>query len=648
MPTHILARAAAVVAAAFLAGTAHAAVPTVTLVQSATGLALPVEAVPARDGSGRLFIVQQGGRIRILRNGSLLATDFLTLNSSVIVSGGERGLLGLAFHPQYLANGTFFIYYTAAGTGALTVAEVRRSAANPDVADAASRRVILSIPHPVNDNHNGGKIAFGPDGYLYIATGDGGGGGDPDRNAQDRGTLLGKLLRIAPDLAGGYAIPPGNPFAAGSCAAGLCPEVYHYGLRNPWKFSFDRQTGDLYIGDVGQGSWEEIDFLPLGAPGGANFGWGVFEANACFNDNYFGAPGACAGLAGHTRPILWYDRDAGTTVSGGFVYRGTRSAPLRGYYIYGDFGSRRVWAARRDATGAWVSEVLLPPPAAVSAISSFAEDESGEIHIVDYGNGKLWRIDGPGPAAEPPLDFNRDGLVDIVLRNRISGGVFAWFMDGTRLLADAPLFSSPTAWTVAGVADFNGDGSPDLIVRETGTGRAFIWLYSGTTFLGDVELFGVDPVWEIVATGDVDASGTADIVMRNRATGLAFAYLMNGPAIAGSVFLFAIDPRWEIAGAADFNADGHLDLVYRDSLAGTAFVWYLANGIFQSEAFLLSVDPVWEIAQVGDFDGDGRPDVVLRHRGNGTAFVWHYDNATFLSESFLFSVSPDWEMKPLQ
>ena len=632
------------------AASALAAPPAVTLTEVASGLASPVEVVNARDASNRLFIVEQAGKIKVRKDGVVLATPFLDLTAAGLISCcGERGLLGLAFHPQYRANGAFYIYYTAATTGALTIARVLRGA-NPDVADASSLVPILSIPHPVNANHNGGRLAFGPDGHLYAGTGDGGSGGDPDRNGQNTGNLLGKLLRIAVDGGTGYTIPASNPFPGSTCARGQCPEIFHYGLRNPWKFSFDRQGGDLYIGDVGQGAWEEVDFLPAGTAGGKNFGWGVFEGDACFNDNYFGAAGACAGLANHTRPILTYDHGGagGISITGGYVYRGHKSAPLRGYYIYADYGSKRIWAARQSSPGVWQNDVLVPPQATISSISSFAEDEAGELYVVDLGNGKLWRIDGPGPAFSVVNDWNRDGREDIILRNSRSGAAFAWYMNDTRLLQDDALFGTPLNWTIAAAGDFNGDGNPDLVIREANTGAAYIWLFNGSAFVGDVPLFNVDPSWEIVATGDVNGDGNIDLIMRNRDTGVAFAWLMSGTAIVGSQFLFAIDPEWEIVAAGDVNGDGQLDIVYRSKTNGAAFVWFLNRGAFVSEAPFFNVDPIWELAQMGDFDGDGRLDIVLRHKGNGTAFVWYYNVTTFLRDAYLFNIDTAWEMKPLQ
>jgi glucose/arabinose dehydrogenase len=392
--THYPLRILVLATSFLLAAAAFAAPPPVKLTEVASGLRLPVAIASAHDGSGRLYVVEQRGRIRILEGGKVLPTPFLDVSDLVATDNLERGLLGLAFHPDYAKNGAFYVYYTAAHTGAVTIARFLRDRAHPDRADPASRAVLLSIPHAEYASDNGGQLAFGHDGLLYITTGDGGGNADRMRHAQDTGSLLGKMLRIRVDGGARYAIPAGNPFAEDSCAKGHCAEVQHYGLRNPWRFSFDRATGDLYIGDVGEDAWEEVDFLPRDAAAGMNFGWGVFEGNACFNDTYFGAPGACAKLANAVRPVLTYDhkRDGGQAIVGGYVYRGERIAALRGRYVYGDYATKRMWSGWRE-DGRWKSEVLLAPSADVKAVSSFGEDDRGELYVCDLGNGKIWRID---------------------------------------------------------------------------------------------------------------------------------------------------------------------------------------------------------------------------------------------------------------
>jgi glucose/arabinose dehydrogenase len=260
---------------------------TIALVPFVPGFSSPVDLVNAGDGSGRLYVIQQGGLIRIIRNGVILAPAFLNIAAKT-VSGGEQGLLGLAFHPNYGVNGFFYVYYTRAGDGALTIERYKRDANNTNLADPTSAKTMLTIPHPGQSNHNGGKLAFGHDGYLYAGTGDGGGGNDVPNNAQNLKVRLGKLLRLDVDqnvnVAPYYGIPPTNPFAGNVCDGTsniACSEIWAYGLRNPWRWNFDRVTGDLLIGDVGQNDREEIDFDPWPGTPARNYGWRIMEGNIC-------------------------------------------------------------------------------------------------------------------------------------------------------------------------------------------------------------------------------------------------------------------------------------------------------------------------------------------------------------------------------
>jgi serine protease len=348
----------------------------------ATGLTNPVGIEHAGDGSGRLFIVQQGGQIRIVSGGNVLSAPFLDI-STLVVSGGEQGLLGLAFHPNYAANGLFYVNYTRAGDGATVIARYQRSASDPNRADAASASILLTVPQPFA-NHNGGQLRFGPDGYLYIGLGDGGSANDPGNRAQDLSTLLGKMLRI--DVNGGtpYAIPPGNPFANDGNPNTLA-EIWAYGLRNPWRFSFDRQTGDLYIGDVGQDAYEEIDYQPTGTGAGANYGWRVMEGFHCTGLGG-GPPCNDPSLA---LPIAEYTHDLGCSVTGGFRYRGSGYPALAGYYLYGDYCSGRIWGATRSPSGTW-STVQLSAPG--FNISTFGEDQAGELYVASYSDGVIYRF----------------------------------------------------------------------------------------------------------------------------------------------------------------------------------------------------------------------------------------------------------------
>lgn len=347
----------------------------------ATDLARPLYLTHAGDGSGRLFVVEQGGVIRILRDGAILPQPFLNVTDLLtwdVNAGGytERGLLGLAFHPNYAENGFFYINYTDRD-GATVVARYQVSAADPDRADPASAFVILRQAQPYA-NHNGGHMAFGPDGYLYISLGDGGSAGDPLGAGQNTNTLLGKILRIDVDSAIPYAIPPDNPFV--SNGAGL-PEIWSYGLRNAWRFSFDRATGDMYLADVGQNQWEEVNFQPADSTGGANYGWNAYEATAIYN----------GGLreADVVMPVTYYDHGQGCSITGGYVYRGQAIPDLQGVYFYGDWCSGRIWALYRPTELAWQALEFVDTD---WQISSFGEDEAGELYVVDYG-GTIYRLD---------------------------------------------------------------------------------------------------------------------------------------------------------------------------------------------------------------------------------------------------------------
>ncbi len=335
----------------------------------ADGLDSPVFLTHAGDGSGVLYIVEQGGRI-VTADTSGAAGDapFLDI-AERIRSGGEQGLLGLAFHPDYPADDRFFVMYTASNGGANTIAEFHA----PDgVGDPASERVLLAI-EDFAGNHNGGMVAFGADGYLYAGTGDGGGGGDPQRNGQDPGALLGKILRI--DIEGGdpYGIPADNPGASGG---ELAPEVWALGLRNPWRFSFDPDSGDLYIGDVGQGAWEEIDRQPGDSRGGENYGWNVTEGRHCY------AVLDCDQSA-YVPPIAEYGHDQGCSVTGGYVYRGTAQPLLVGTYLFADYCSGFVFSLQVDE-GTRTPKLVLESGLSVA---SFGTDEDGEIYVADLGGG---------------------------------------------------------------------------------------------------------------------------------------------------------------------------------------------------------------------------------------------------------------------
>ena len=339
----------------------------------AEGFDAPLGVTHADDGSGRLFVVEQTGAIRILDDGRVLDEPFLDVGES-IVAGGEQGLLGLAFHPGFRRNGRFFINFTDVN-GNTVVAEVQTSN-DPDVADAGSVTPLLQIDQPFA-NHNGGQLAFGPDGYLYIATGDGGSGGDPQGNGQNTEALLGKLLRLDVDSGDPYGILGDNPFASG----GGAPEVWAYGLRNPWRFSFDSETNGLWIADVGQGDFEEIN-KSRPDRGGLNYGWNVMEGTDCFG-------GGDCDRSGTVLPISGYTHDAGCSVTGGYVYRGTEFPALSGGYVFGDYCSGTIWGIDARA-GSFTKPVELMQSGL--SISSFGLDEGGELYLTDLDGGRVLQV----------------------------------------------------------------------------------------------------------------------------------------------------------------------------------------------------------------------------------------------------------------
>ncbi|MCB9139599.1 MAG: PQQ-dependent sugar dehydrogenase [Caldilineaceae bacterium] len=367
--------------------------PAVAHLIPVTGEAVnPVFLTHAGDGSGRIFVVERGGRIRIIEDGQMLPAPFLDISRKV-ATGGECGMLSLAFAPDYAASGEFYVYYSY-GLGDLVapalpdepnggcdtvVARFSVDSDDANRADAESEEIVLAVNQPYL-NHNGGQLQFGPDGYLYIGLGDGGSGGDPHNLAHNPAGLLGKLLRI--DVAGQatYAVPADNPFIG---APGYRPEIWAVGLRNPWRFSFDRQTGDLYIGDVGQGLVEEIDFQPAASRGGEDYGWRTMEGDRCYNAE------ACD-QTGLTAPVFTYDHaqpNCGGSVTGGYVYRTDEASPLSGRYIFGDYCLRQIWAltpsGQPAAAQEWSGELLMDVP---FSVMSFGEDEAGALYVLGSDN----------------------------------------------------------------------------------------------------------------------------------------------------------------------------------------------------------------------------------------------------------------------
>jgi glucose/arabinose dehydrogenase len=369
--------------------TATAAPP--TAVQTPRKLALkplfeasrPVYLTHAGDGSGRLFIVEKGGAIRIAQNGALLDGFYLDIRDRVNSASSERGLLGLAFPPNYAQTGFFFVNYTDASGD--TVISRFSVSEDPNLADPASEFVILELAQPA-PNHNGGNLVFGPDGNLWIGTGDGGAANDRFGNGQNPGTLLGKMLRIdvTTDPDRPYLVPTDNPWVQSDWnGQDVRDEVWAIGLRNPWRYSFDRETGDLWIADVGQNQYEEVNLVPAGSPGGLNFGWPIMEGTRCFPE------GAQCDRSGLEIPVLDYSHAGGhCSVTGGYAYRGASLPELAGQYLYGDYCSGVIWSLSQEG-GEWVNRQLFDT---TSAISSFGEDEAGELYMLDLDGGGVYLL----------------------------------------------------------------------------------------------------------------------------------------------------------------------------------------------------------------------------------------------------------------
>ncbi len=348
-----------------------------------SGLNQPIQFVNAADGSNRIFIVQKGGTIRVYDGSFNFLSTFLTVTG--ITTAGERGLLSMAFHPNYANNGFFFVYYTNAN-GDLEIARYSVSAGDPNMADASSKAVVITIPHPTNSNHNGGELHFGADGYLYLSTGDGGGGGDQPNNAQNTNVLLGKLLRLDVNVSATppyYRVAPGNPFNN---------EIYDLGLRNPFRWSFDRATNDIWIGDVGQDSFEEINFRSSSAAPGVNYGWRCYEGNNAYNSS------GCLAASNYLFPVYTYPTpNPSGAVTGGIVYRGTAYPALQGYYVAADFYTGTFYLVSRSGGNTSTTTQVIP----TTGVVDFGETENGEAYVVSLTGGAVYRLEaasgGPLP-----------------------------------------------------------------------------------------------------------------------------------------------------------------------------------------------------------------------------------------------------------
>lgn len=629
------------------------------------GVSSPVDVTHAGDGSGRLFVIEQAGYIRIFKNGAYLGTPFLDV-SALVSCCGEQGLLSLAFHPSYESNGYFYIYYTdnIGNPGDITVTRYQVSA-DPDVADPASAQILLVIPHPTNDNHNGGQLAFSPiDGYLYVSTGDGGAGGDPPNNAQNLNVLLGKMLRLDVDGTGTipcgqstpapYAIPPTNPFVG---VAG-CDELWAYGLRNPWRYQFDRATGDLLIGDVGQNLYEEIDFQPATSAGGENYGWRLMEGFHCYN------PPTNCNDGTLILPILEQTHNPGGWCSliGGFRYRGAAIPALNGTYLYGDLCLGQIWGAT-ESGGTWSGQSMLN---AGLTISSFGEDEAGEVYVADLG-GTIYRIDGVPSPIPTLLGLLPTAVIagDPDFALAVTGSEFVFGSTVRWNGADRPTtFVSPTSLTAAIPASdvaAAGVASVTVFTPIPGGGTSgSLSFYINTTFLDVPTTYFAEAYIQAIVDAGITAGCAPRLFCPERPTSRAEMAVFLLKALLGSAYVPppAQGGVFDDVNPGDFAADWIEDLAGRGITSGCDPANYCPNrDVSRAEMAVLLlktsqgpsyVPPpaqggVFADVNPGDFAADWIEDLAARGITGGCDSVPNYcptrsvtraEMAVFLTKTF--------------
>lgn len=463
-----------------------------------SGFSRPVDIVNA--GDERLFVVEQNGFIRIIdTNDQVLPTPFLNIDPRVNSASNERGLLGLAFHPNYAQNGYFYVNYTN-NSGHTHISRFSVNPNDANLADPDSEKILLVVNQPYS-NHNAGDLNFGPDGYLYFGLGDGGAGGDPQNYGQNRQSFLGKMIRIDVDNGDPYAVPPTNPFVG---STNTLPEIWAIGMRNPWRFSFDRLTGDLWIGDVGQDDWEEIDFEPAGSAGGLNYGWRCYEGLNTYNTS------GCGPESDYTKPIHVYANNftVGCSVTGGFVYRGSQYPDLYGHYVYADYCSGRVWSIVPNAAGGWTNTQLFQGPA--QQYSSFGEDINGELYVAGLASGIIYRVVELCSPFMVAATFSNitcpgasDGTIQLIINNNTASYEVAW--TGGNELSGENLGNLPAGDYTATVTNnigcarnvsitINEPQAPELLLSQadglisaTAGFPAYTWLLNGAPLTSTVE-----------------------------------------------------------------------------------------------------------------------------------------------------------------
>jgi len=669
----------------------------------ASGLSVPLFATAPPGDTGRLFIVEKTGAIRILdlNTGQVLPTPFLTV---AVDSTGERGLLGLAFDPDYSSNGFFYIYRTVPGSPPHNVVDRYHVSANPNVADPTSASTVINLGNLSSAaNHNAGWIGFGTDNYLYIATGENANG----LNSQTLSNLLGKVLRIDVHSGSPYSIPDDNPFVG---IVGAREEIFSLGLRNPFRNSFDRVTGDFFIADVGENTIEEINF----GIKGANYGWPDAEGPS--------------GNPAFTNPIFSYNHSVGRAVIGGYVYRGT-SDGLQGQYFLADEVTGRVFTLRLDGS-TWVSTERTSQITAsgIRNPTSFGEDGRGDLYVTDangsvfrltpivssadladnlsgnggddvlYGgtgndllnggegddvmnggagidiasfsglkaeysitrSGNTLHVSGPDGTdlltgietlvfadgtvhgfGSEAMDLSGDFASDLLWRHT-SGTFSEWQSNGDSFTSNVFVGSVENGWHLEGAFDFSGDGRADLIWRNDTTGQFTIWNSTESGFTPNSYVNGASPVWTIAALGDFNGDGFEDMIFRNTTSGTFSVWQSTGAGFTANVFVGSVDNTWHLTAAADFSGDGRIDLLWRND-NGTLSEWQSNGSGFTPNVHVASVDTAWQVLGTGDFNGDGRADLLFRH-DTGTFTEWQSIGNGFTPNVFVGGVSNDWQL----